>query len=38
MFKVLDGDLPKVYVHPPHHSLKPIFLGPLEVVIWEIDG
>ena len=34
----IDGDLPNVYVTPPHYSLEPIFLGPLEVVIWEIDG
>ena len=23
---------------PPHYSLEQIFLGPLAVVIWEIDG
>ena len=34
----LDGELPGANVTPPHYSLEPIFLGPLEVVIWEIDG
>ena len=35
---LLDGELPGANVTPPHYSLEPIFLGPLEVVIWEIDG
>ena len=34
----LDGELPGANVRPPHDSLETIFLGPLEVVIWEIDG
>ena len=31
--KVIDGELSGANVTPPHYSLEPIFLGPLEVVI-----
>ena len=34
----IEGELPGANVTPPHYSLEPIFLGSLEVVIWEIDG
>ena len=35
---IIDGELLGANVHPPHNSLEQIFLGHLEVVLWEIDG
>ena len=35
---ILEGELLGANVHPPQGSLEPIFLGHLEVVLWEIDG